>query len=599
MMQTSPPQLRRSADQSVDVVLQDGTSLWSVNSSPAPQRTWLNGRHDKRLDICPSSSSSHSNLDDRLGASKAGDADSRSSSSDSRRHTVFGPPLSSLRSRSPPHVGLHRNSRPFAMGSARVTPVPSPQLVSEDRAGCYLEAAFRTSDRCPTPEAERWPLSEDGELVDEGNETSSSSLTVSMDTNVHAGKAPQPQRWQPSPATSHRELEVHTSSPLHAAREEDANERPLEVVADSRQQQADAVQCSSEQLGGKQAERALRRAAELARRAAEAVAKAESVKVSDAIGDSLPSIEEPNVNSGSKRTSTNGVVSRASLGRQAALPQVHEDRSTEFDFSITFLLPQGIEGEEFMETVLLAFPEGHFDVASQCSFALVPYGGDKTAMVALHRLGPVEALEQARRYGPARAQSKGLPETVDEMGAKSTAIVYVVHSFHSAEDAEQQLGPICSVEASYRVAAKKHQPRRFIAALHDADDAAACKEEEMGRSGPLGCEVLKKLQARAVAPLPCSAVTRGSLYRHERLVVQIVEALAAHFRPDRFDSRPHDTDQPSAFGTSASVVGGKEKDVCSLVGSETTAGSSFCTTPQTSPPGSLSTTAKSQGQCEP
>jgi len=252
-----------------------------------------------------------------------------------------------------------------------------------------------------------------------------------------------------------------------------------------------------------------------------------------------------------------------------------------------------------METVLLAFPEGHFDVASQCSFALVPYGGDKTAMVALHRLGPVEALEQARRCGPARAQSKDLPETADEMAARSTAIVYVVHSFHSAEDAEQQLGPICSVEASYRVAAKKHQPRRFIAALHDADDTAASQAEEMGRSGPLGCEVLKKLQARAVAPLPCSAVTRGSLYRHERLVVQIVEALAAHFRPDRFDECSGDSERPSAFGTSASVFGGKEKDVCSLVGSETTAGSSLCTTPQTSPPGSLSTTAKSQGQCEP
>jgi len=254
---------------------------------------------------------------------------------------------------------------------------------------------------------------------------------------------------------------------------------------------------------------------------------------------------------------------------------VHEDRCTEFDFSITFLLPRGLEGEEFMDTVLAAFPEAPPNAESPCSFALVPYGGDKTALVALHRLDPVEALEQARRCAPPKSREE-VPEAADEMAARSTAFVYVVRAFRSAEDAEQQLGPICSVEASYRGAAKRHQPRRFIVALQDDDD----------RSGPLGRDVLKKLQARAVAPLPCTAVTRGCPAGHEKLVVQIVEGLASHFRHE------HSGDTPSTAN------GFKEKDGSSLVGSETTAGSSFCTTPQTSPPGSLSTTAKSQCQTE-
>jgi hypothetical protein len=296
------------------------------------------------------------------------------------------------------------------------------------------------------------------------------------------------------------------------------------------------------------------------------------------------------------------------------LPQVHEDRSTEFDFSITFLLPQGSEGEEFMNTVLEVFPEVHMDTFSTCSFVLVPYGGDKTAMVALHRLGPVEALEQARRCGPMKKtaqdesepptnvgqtttwQRQGLPETADEMAARSTAIVYVVHSFHSAEDAEQQLGPICSVEASYRVANQRHQPRRFIVALQ-AEHSATCKAEDLGRSGLFGREVLKKLQARAVTPLPCTAVTAGYLPGHERLVVQIVEALAAHFRPDRFGENAREGER-SLVGYSVPASKDK-KDGSSWMGTETTAGSSLCTSLQTSPPGSLSTTAKSQGQCEP
>jgi hypothetical protein len=250
-------------------------------------------------------------------------------------------------------------------------------------------------------------------------------------------------------------------------------------------------------------ERALRRAADLAKRAAEAVAKAD--KAGDAGGDLLVSsstppspppsqlqLDELAKAHGAKRNVTNGVATRNYAARQAVLPQVHEDRSTEFDFSITFLVPRGLEGEEFMDIVLAVFPEAHIDAASSCSTATVPYGGDKTAMVALHRLGPVEALEHVRRSSASSAISYkkklcgeateddsgwpriGLPEAADE----SAALVYVVHAFRSAEDAEQQLGPICSVEASYRVAARKHQPRR-IGNLDTAtriSRSAACRD---------------------------------------------------------------------------------------------------------------------------
>lgn len=368
------------------------------------------------------------------------------------------------------------------------------------------------------------------------------------------------------------------------------------------------------------ADRALRRAAALAKRAAAAVAKAEGGWLAGEVGATGWSSVERSIaasdETGAGFAPACGPAQRSV--RQPQLPQVQEDRSTEFDFSITFIVPRGLEGEEFMEYIGAAFPEAHTDATSSLCFVLVPYGGDKTALLALQQLGPVEALEQARCCGPRqpiadsrrargpqagasgpqasfasqdgqpellteespriwkRLGRKGLPEPADEMSARSTAIAYVVRSFRSAEDAEQQLGPICSVEASYRVAAAKHRPRRFLVALHDAEAGKAVERPvDFGRPGPLGRDVLKKLQSRAVAPLPCTAVSRGDLLGHQSLVVQIVEALAAHFRPG---------------GAAAD-----EKYECSGVGSETTAGSSMCTTPQTSPLSSLSTPAMPHG----
>lgn len=415
------------------------------------------------------------------------------------------------------------------------------------------------------------------------------------------------------------ENEMFGSMVLMPAPCDDVYEEPERCSAEAgmdcaRSQQVEAKQTeelipSSPSSSKQDADRTLRRAAALAKRAAAAVAKAESGWLSGEAGaTSWPSVDR-SVGADESATTACGPAQRSGVIGLARLPQVHEDRSTEFDFGITFIVPRGQEGEEFMAYIVAAFPEGRADASSPFCFVLVPYGGDKTALVALQQLGPVEALEQARRCGPkppncgrergpqgacgqasfasqdtqpelCSAESpgiwkrKGLPETADEMSARSTAIAYMVHAFRSAEDAEQQLGPICSVEASYRNAALRHRPRRFLIALHDQEPGQVERPVDFGRPGPLGRDVLKKLQHRGHRDLPCTAITRGDISGHQALVIQIVEALAAQFRQ----------------GGSA-----EEKYENSVVGSETTAGSSMCTTPQTSPLSSLSTPAMPQG----
>eukprot|EP00747_Dinoflagellata_sp_TGD_P214911 gnl/TRDRNA2_/TRDRNA2_87710_c0_seq1.p1 gnl/TRDRNA2_/TRDRNA2_87710_c0~~gnl/TRDRNA2_/TRDRNA2_87710_c0_seq1.p1 ORF type:complete len:772 (+),score=113.13 gnl/TRDRNA2_/TRDRNA2_87710_c0_seq1:54-2369(+) len=227
----------------------------------------------------------------------------------------------------------------------------------------------------------------------------------------------------------------------------------------------------------------------------------------------------------------------------ASMPVVPEEQSLEFTFDVTFLLPSGEEGKEFMEHLLAAcssLAPAHVtttnvnavDKLSEPISALIPCAGGGTALVGLRQLGQADALKhvmlRARCRGTdagASLPQGGLPETTDKTSARSTALVYVVHSFRSMEDKERQLGPICAVEASYKAAAGGFMPLRLVVALHDAEAPA----NESDKPGPLGEEVLKELRARRVLELPGLAVNRGDTAGHRALVQHIAECLAAHF----------------------------------------------------------------------
>lgn len=203
----------------------------------------------------------------------------------------------------------------------------------------------------------------------------------------------------------------------------------------------------------------------------------------------------------------------------AELPKVHEESSLECTFHTTFLLPAGEVGDEFFEALYRSFAV-EADGAER-GFVLVPYDGDrKTAIVTLRRVGPSEALEHLRLRsmgGRCASRAESLPETCDEMAALSTALVYVTHG--PAHGLEQQLGPICASESSYR-SSPGHQPCRFVAALQpSAQSPGAAAGGDVGR----------ELQACRVGPLPVLTVERGDLSSHRRLLVRVVEALAQHF----------------------------------------------------------------------
>lgn len=310
------------------------------------------------------------------------------------------------------------------------------------------------------------------------------------------------------------------------------------------------------------------RAEALARHAAEVVAWADAAAAQPPQHGFDPVVGCPGGNPGNACSpsgcfddpsfSSSGSFSRqsgksvGSLGRPS-LAQVSEDSATELDCSVTFLLPMGEEGEEFMSAVLSAFPQVNFSSSNASICVTVPYGGGKTAMVSLQKLGPVEALQQVRQCASIMSQTNdsdvsgpqgnGLHlEPVGEVGAQSSALVYVVRPFNSAEDAEQQLGPICSVEALYRSADQRRQPRRFLAALYGGGEGNACYcstkdgicegPAELNIPGPFGKEVLRRLASRRVDPAPsCTAVRRNCIAEHEAFVKLIVQALASHFRP--------------------------------------------------------------------
>jgi len=301
------------------------------------------------------------------------------------------------------------------------------------------------------------------------------------------------------------------------------------------------------------------------------------------------------------------------IPRIPELPRLHEERSLECTFEVTFLVPFGPEGRNFVTSIRSAFLEAPSPAvgsqaaaasSSDSSFVLVPYAGSRTALVLLQEIGPVQALEHVRLRSQSQSSAStssaqsfmqasahgcpagSLPEPTNEMCARSTALVYVVHSTKSMDGMERQLGPICSVEAFYAAAAREFLPSRSLAALREptpVDEASdspphSCAESStidgastatvqarrQGAGSADTVEILRQLQNRRVGQLPCTDVVMGDRESHRSLLIHIVTSLAADFclsarqssdicKPRKVDFADTDTETPATnlSGTSS------------------------------------------------
>lgn len=204
------------------------------------------------------------------------------------------------------------------------------------------------------------------------------------------------------------------------------------------------------------------------------------------------------------------------------LPQLHEERSLDCTFDITFLVPASEEGQSFATDTLAAFGE----VSPSEKQLVVPFGGNRTALVNMRQLGPVQALDfvRSRAHSVQTNFSDTLPEP-SEKRSRSSAVVYAVHATNSMDDAERLVGPVCSVEAYYVTAVSDHRPCRFLAVLQDEAEV----DTAFGAPGSFGDEVVRQLRSRGVGRLPCIAVTKGRLSSHRHFLTRIVNCMATNF----------------------------------------------------------------------
>lgn len=223
---------------------------------------------------------------------------------------------------------------------------------------------------------------------------------------------------------------------------------------------------------------------------------------------------------------------RSTLGLHTPLLQVPEHRSMEFMLGITFLVPHGNDPTELMNTLSLVFPmvkEEHYMPNLISPTALVPQGYHNMALVSFQTMGPVDALKKAQCHSKNNLQDAlnptGLPETSDVFCSQSAAIVYVVRPFESEEEAEQQLGPICSIEACCRSMFTSLQPKRYVAVMHSSSEPYSLLKQ--GVRDPVGDDILSRLRSRAVASMPCTAIAERDLKSHQALITQVVDDLTA------------------------------------------------------------------------
>lgn len=251
------------------------------------------------------------------------------------------------------------------------------------------------------------------------------------------------------------------------------------------------------------------------------------------------------------------------------MTQVCEHRSIEYNFRAVFLLADDEEGCAFMADMLSACaqpdfggavsssatPNGDGDspaaeneggrgrLTTERSRVLVPCGDDSAALVALQRLGPVEALNAVRRRTrrmphasqPARPRGQagrsfspvlGLPELPNRLSARSTLLVYVVRATSSALDVERQMAPIYEVEGTYAAGAdSEFVPMRMLVVLGESSASGEFKQEEEDRRAEFAREVTSLLGDRGFADIEVVTLPCGDQEALTNLSSHIAEML--------------------------------------------------------------------------
>lgn len=207
---------------------------------------------------------------------------------------------------------------------------------------------------------------------------------------------------------------------------------------------------------------------------------------------------------------------RALKARQAPLtrmPQIDEARALDLEVNVTFVILDD-RGSEFFKLALngAASPE-----------AIIPYGNDRTALAKLQWRQSSEVLKSMAH----------MPEPESEEQALTTAVAYVLWSPHVAEEeepassreraAEDPLAPLCVAESLYR--SGRCPPRRFLVAAHRGMGASGPGAGDAARE-----EVLRRVIARGIRPLPSLAVEEGNPKEIGSLALHLVELLAVGLR---------------------------------------------------------------------
>jgi len=210
------------------------------------------------------------------------------------------------------------------------------------------------------------------------------------------------------------------------------------------------------------------------------------------------------------------------------LPLVDENRSLDYTFTVTFLLPVGDWTTAFIDATgacctSSTWPEVQVDPVSGIAqrAVMMPCTEHSNAMVTLRYVGPVEALDQARqRSREGLTCFPSMPESPGE-----GALVYVVHEPDFPPSMEELVGPICAMEASYGNPLVG-RPYRMLAAVLGPGDSRRRWEASPGDS------IIKELRSRCVAPLPSATVVLGDLGSHRSLLEHITDVLASTAKHD-------------------------------------------------------------------
>jgi len=255
---------------------------------------------------------------------------------------------------------------------------------------------------------------------------------------------------------------------------------------------------------------------------------------------------------------------------QRSLAQVPEHASVAFGTTITFLLPYGFEKNKFIEALSVIFPlrfEGLHSADMVLPCALIPVGNHNVAHIRFHILSAAEGLQRIRHLSmdpnslhqdvgfwakdlSAWPCTTGLEELSHDFCSHSAALVYVVRPCTTEEQAERQLGPVCSVEAYRRSVATCQQQRRYLMVMHGSSEQ--CVQDSVGK------DILSRLRFRAVAPIPCILVKEKDRKSLERLLSNVLEDLEVDFQPQSTTLEKMKSEGGASFDVST-IEGGSDQ----------------------------------------